>query len=88
MAPDLALHVRYHLGRDAFGLRVGRLDIDPTSGLTPRDSVTLASNVLHTLHDAPETRAFVDGHGCGWWGDAPAAGWVEVERGERVLTLT
>lgn len=88
LTQDLALHVRYHIGSDALAVRIGRLDVDPTSMGAPLDSARLASDLFHNLHDAPEARSWTDALGFGWWGDSPREGWAAVETRERVLTLT
>jgi hypothetical protein len=84
---DLALQVRYRLGNEKLALRVERLDVDPTSALEPSDSARLASDLLHTLHDAPAGDLWRDDRGYGWWGDEPTGGWAVLETGERLLTV-
>ena len=82
---DLALHVRYRIGRDRLGGRF-HLDLDPTSSAAPTDAATLASILLHNLHASSEPE-WVDGDGYVWWGDRPSLGWATVGDQERLLTL-
>jgi hypothetical protein len=81
---DLALHIRYRLGNDHLATRIARLDVDPTSSNEPTDSARLASDLLHTLRDAPAIRPWRDDRGYDWWGDEPAGGWNEAGTGERL----
>lgn len=84
LTDDLALHVRYHIGNAALAARIGRLDVDPTSMQAPRDSARLASDLFHTLHDAPDRPEWIDELGFGWWGDVPSDGWPAVDTRERL----
>lgn len=78
LAEDLSLFVRYHIGMTAFGVRFDRLDIDPTSESAAGTSREQASNLFHSLHDAPDRPEFTDDASYGWWGDIPAEGWTHA----------
>lgn len=86
ISDDLALNVRYRIGRDLMAVRVERLDVDPTSAIEPVNSAQLASNLLHNLH-APAEPDWVDGDGYVWWGDRPAGGWSRLLSGTAVVVL-
>ncbi len=84
---DLALHVRYAVGREALAVRNAHLHVDPTSGGPPTHAVRLASDIVHDLHTDPGPGAWRDDRGYRWWGDEPAGGRPAAVPGERLLTL-
>ena len=84
---DLALYVRYRLGRRKVGARL-RLDTDPTSGTAPRGAERLASVLFHFL-SGPAACQFIDPDGYRWWGDDPRGDdWSTALHRVRIMTIS
>lgn len=84
---DLALHIRYAIGSEAFAVRNAHLGVDLVADGSPTHSARLASDIFHDLHTDPGPRAWRDERGYRWWGDEPADGWPAVLRARRLLVL-
>jgi hypothetical protein len=84
---DLALFVRYRLGRRRLAARL-RLDTDPASGTPPRGAERLASVLFHALA-APNAYQYIDPDGYRWWGDPPADDdWHGALHRLRIMTIS